>query len=382
MDEGSKRAFCKELDLSTQGDLNQTLIRWMGEEVGANPEREEDVQLAVVRWLAARLGLTDALELPIDEMEARVRRKIADDSNAFLFPFMEVGSAVAYIGPRTVVGPKLEFLESSTAPLIPSHSARDRMKAYWAARGEKLLSYEGNIDPADLMGLLEEPISILKVGSESTRASVLTLSYAVALADGRFEVEEEQFVTLLGEALAITPTRNKEIEHAVTQAFWKHLTEIGGGTYGERSTQEELALNLRAAQLALESCGSLASFSDVVEKGFVGTLHRSLGKTSHFARKLKDWAKSPLRLPLGFATGMLCYIRDKWNADDQETLLRLSLAAIYQQHLEATGEHAEISSEDLDSYVKAKEVENPAHILAETVVGKERTEPVRKISLD
>lgn len=134
--------------------------------------------------------------------------------------------------------------------------------------------------------------------------------------------------------------------------------------------------------MALESCGSLASFSAVVERGFVGSIHDTMSKSSMIASKMKTWGRTPLRLPLGFATGMLCYIRDRLRSDDSETLLRLSLAAIYRQHLDVTGDHAEISEEDLERYVPTQEVENPADILAETVVGTGKTGPVRKITLD
>jgi hypothetical protein len=385
MEEPAKQAFCEELGLTTSenGSLDEVLVDWMGRELGVNSESPQEVEHGVLLWLAARLGITGVEALPVDELEAAVRRKVADDSHDFLFPFMELGSAVAYIGPRTVVGPKLEFLESATAGLIPSHSARDRMRKYWHARGEKLLAYEGNIEVEALVELLQEPLDILRVGSESTRASVLTLGFAVALADGRFEVEEEQFLAALARELNLTTEKADQIAKEVKQAFWKHLAAIGGGTTQERSTAEELALTLRAAQLSLESCGSLASFSDVVERGFVGTLHSSLSGGSRFARKMKKWSKAPLRLPLGFATGMLCYIRDKWNQDDHETLLRLSLAAIYRQHLEATADHAEITHEDLEGYMEERRVDNPADLMADTLVGSSEKQPaVRRISLE
>ena len=131
-------------------------------------------------------------------------------------------------------------------------------------------------------------------------------------------------------------------------------------------------MNLQAAQLTLESVGSLASFSDVVERGFVGSIHNSIGKS----------AKKKGSFSLGFATGMLCFIRDKWRSDDHETLLRLALAALYRQHLQASADHAEITKDDLKEYVGERKVENPAETLAETMVGKDKPQVVRKISLD
>lgn len=386
MDDKAKCAFAEELQLpkAEGAELDRALISWMGQAVGLSSSASDDeIELAVLQWFAGKLGLVDYLDLSVDKLEAAVRRRVAEDSHDFLFPFMEVGSAVAYLGPKKVVGPKLEFLEASTAGIIPSHSARDRMRQYWQSRGAQLLSLQEDVQAHSLLQYLEEPLSILKHGSEATRASVYTLCHAVALSDGRFETEEEQFATLLAQELELSTEKVDEITKEFGQAFWNHLSDLGGGTYGsQRSTGEELGLTLRAAQLALESCGSLASFSAVVERGFVGSLHSAMGTGTTVSKAMKNWGKTPLRLPLGFATGMLCYIRDKWKADDHENLLRLTLASIYRQHLSATADHAEIGEEDVDGYIQESTVENPAEVLAETVVGTVKQEPVRKITLD
>jgi hypothetical protein len=384
MDDSAKRAFVEELglDLAADQEPSDALVAWMAEAVNAPSDDPQEVELAVLRWLARRLEIPGVESLQVDDLEAAARRKVAEDSHDFLFPFMEVGSAVAYLGPKTVVGPKLELLESSTAGIIPSHTARDRMRQYWQARGADLLAIQEHIDPHTLIQLLAEPISILKVGSESTKASVVALSHVVALSDGRFEAPEEQFTSELAKQLGLSSEKVGEIYAAVNQAFWKHLSDLGGASSEQRSTGEELAVNLQAAQMTLESCGSLASFSAVVEKGFVGSLHSTMGSGSGWAQKLKSWGKTPLRLPLGFATGMLCFIRDRWKSDSHETLLRLTLASIYQQHLEATADHAEISEDDLGAYLSGRTVENPAEVLAETVVGTSQQEPVRRITLE
>lgn len=383
MEESARRAFLKELGL--QPDTDDTyyqLVGWMSEAVGSDCATPEAVELDVLRWMAGQLDLKGFEKFPVDQLEATIRRHVADESQDFLYPFMEVGCAVAYIGPQKVVGPKLELLESSTAGLIPSHTARDRMRQAWLARGAKLLASGEKLRAHDVIEQLAEPISILKLASEPTRAAVLVLCHAVALSDGRFEVEEEQFAELLAAQLGVGSEKLQQISSEVGKAFWNHLSDLGGGTHKARSTGEELALNMRAAQLALESCGSLASFSQIVEKGFVGSLHSSMSTGEKVARKLKTWGNTPIRLSLGFATGMLCYIRDRWNADEHETLMRLTLASIYQQHLLATGDHAEISEDDVDDYVPEQTVENPAEVLAETVIGREKSKPVRKISLE
>lgn len=384
LEESARQAFVEEAHLAIREgqDSTDALIQWMAGTLGVKGQEEQVVEYKALLWLSQKLSIPGAEGLNLDDMEAAVRRKIAEDSHDFLYPFMEVGSAVAYIGPKTVVGPKLELLETTTAGLIPSHSARDKMRRDWLARGARLLELKGQIRVEDIVDILRVPIDILKHASEATRASVITLSIVVALADGRFETEEERFTSALAEELGLGAEKVSEIHNRVNKAFWAHLTELGGGTYQPRSTEEELTLNLQAAQMALESCGSLSSFSDVVEQGFVGSLHSSMSSSSRWAGKLKTWARTPVKLQLGFATGMLCYIRERIRSDDNETLLRLLLAAIYRQHLEATAEHAEITEEDLDEYIKDREVENPADVLAETVVGKGNTGPVRKISLE
>ena len=372
MEESAKQAFIEELELKPKGDIDQTLIEWMGKAARAKGGSAEEIELAVLRWLAARIGLENFDHLGLDELEASVRRKVAEDSHDFLFPFMEVGSAIVYLGPLSVVEPKLELLEASTVGLIPSASARDRMRQYWKSRGAKLMELGDVIQAHALLEHLEVPIKILEHCSDSTKAAILSLSQVVALSDGRYEVEEEQFSKGLAERLGVPQERLHQISTEVTQWFWKHLRGLEGGTNQQRSTSEELTLNLQAAQLTLESVGSLASFSDVVERGFVGSIHNSIGKS----------AKKKGSFSLGFATGMLCFIRDKWRSDDHETLLRLALAALYRQHLQASADHAEITKDDLREYVGERKVENPADTLAETMVGKDKPQVVRKISLD
>lgn len=384
MDEASKKAFLDEIGLQCSGGQSpeDRLIQWMGEIVGARGQTAEDVERSVLLWMAEQLNLTLDPALTVDRIEAEVRRKIAEESQDFLYPFMELGSAVAYLGPANVMGPKLELLETSTTTLIPSHSARDRLRQYWQSRGAKLQEMRGSLSTEMILDFLKEPIDILKLGSESTKLSVLSMAVCVALSDGRFEVEEEQFVEGLARRLEVPTEQLASVKKQVSDAFWKHLSALGGGTYQARSTEEELTLNLRAAQLAMESTGSLRSFSEVVERGFVGALHSTMSSGTVFARRLKKLGKTPIRLSLGFATGMLCYIRDRWKSDDHEVLMRLVLAAIYQQHLESGVANTEISEEGLTQYNLTQTVENPADILAETIVGEHKREPVRRISLE
>ena len=371
MEDSAKEAFLEELDLKPKDNINQTLIEWMAKTVGSDGKSAEAVEWEVLRWLAARIGFKNYEGLDVDDLEASVRRKVAEDSHDFLFPFMEVGSAIAYLGPLSVVEPKLELLEASAVGLIPSSSARDRMRQYWKARGAKLVEL-GDVIRADaLLEHLEEPLSILALSSNSTKAAILSFSQAVALSDGRYETEEELFSKGLAERLGVAYETLQKISAEVTQWFWAHYRELEGHAQKERNTAEELTLNLQAAQLTLESVGSLASFSDVVERGFVSSIHSTIGKTG------KKGSFS-----LGFATGMLCYIRDKWRSEDHEALLRLVLAAIYRQHLQFSADQADITTQDMSAYVEESRVENPAETLAETMIGKDKLQSVKKISLD
>lgn len=379
-------AFAKEAETLGDGDDRALVVRklldWMGSVSGAKDRDPEKIERQCLRWLSERLELDAPDSASVDELEAGVRRKIAEESYEFLFPFLEVGSSIAYIGPKQVVGPKLELLEASSASLIPSHSARDRMKVYWRERGALLLAKQDELTIDDLMDYLELPLLLLKQQSEQTRLSVLILSYVVALSDGRFEAPEEQFTAALAAHLDIDTIEAEKAQREVSQIFWKKMTELGGGVYQPRNTEEELSLNLKAAQLTLESSGSLASFSDEVEKGFVASLHRSMEGGAALKRGMKSWDKTPFRFPLGFATGMLCYIKERWSVESHELLMRLCLAAIFRQHLEATGDNAEITEERITDYLPDREVENVADTLAETAIGKDKVEVSRRITLE
>ncbi len=380
-------AFMTETGKKSSGPRRDTMLRdlisWMAEVVRCSADDPAQLEQTVLRWLAKRIDLDLPEATPSDEVEAAVRRKIAEESSSLLFPFLEVGSAVAFLGPAQVVGPKMELLEASTATLIPSHSARERLLQHWKSRGAKLLARQGQLTPDEVLRTLREPIQVLQKRDEATKVSVLILAYVVALSDGRYEGEEEIFVGQLAAELGVDAAKVNELRTQVTQIFWNQMNALGGATYQARNTEEELLLNLRAAQLTLEMSGGLASFSDEVEQGFVSSIHRSLQKDSAIRRGLSKGVKSPLSFPLGFATGMLCYIRERWSTDSQELLMRLSLAAIFRQHLEATGENVELTSERIEGYLPERKVENPADILKKTQVGDDTVHhQVRRIVLD
>ncbi len=360
------------------------LLDWMADIVRSDSREPREVETRVLAWLARRLQLPLTHDANNDELEAAVRRKIAEESSTLLFPFLEVGSAIAYLGPAQVIGPKMELLETSLTSLIPSHSTRERLRTHWKARGARLMAGQEHLGPKEVLDALREPIEELQQRSEPTRISVLILSFVVALADGRFEGDEEVFVGEVADRLGIDAHQVREIQQRVSQTFWAQLTALGGGTYQSRSTEEELLLNLRAAQSTLELTGGLASFSDTVEKGFVSAIHRGIENDSALRRGLSRGVKSPLTFPIGFATGMLCYIRERWRSDDQEVLMRVALAAIFRQHLEASGDNVEITLERIASYLPERKVENPAEVLKRSAVGSEPIgqAEVRRISLD
>lgn len=383
LDSSELEAFAKEAQVYTQGDSEQALfdklLTWMGAMVGAKGHQPAEIERAVLAWLGERLELTFPAEVSVDVMEASVRRKIAEESYEFLFPFLAVGSAIAYLGPTRVIGPKLELIEASSAVLIPSHSARERMRLYWKERGDALLARAGQVTPQMLLEYFQETLDYLSQLGLETRISILTLNHVVALSDGRYEASEEAFMLGLADALKIDPTQGARIKQEVSETFWRQQTALGGGTYRDKDigTDEELSMNLRAAQLTLEATGGLASFSQKVEQGFVASLHRSLQMDSAFRRGFRQGGA------LGFATGMLCYIKERWRVGDQEILMRLAIAAIFRQHLEATGDNARITTERIEGYVQERKVENVADTLAETAVGRDPLpQDVRRISLE
>ena len=368
-------AFAKEAQTYKEGQspeaVMEALMAWMAARAGAQGAPPAEMERAVLSWLAQRLGLTIAADISTDDVEAQVRRKIAEDSYEFLFPFLAVGSAVAYLGPAQVIGPKLELLEASAAALIPSHSARQKMRDYWAQRGIALQS-DKQVTAEELMDYFRETVDLLAEMGLPTRISILVLNHVVALSDGRYEQSEDLFMQLLSDALKVDRAEAERVKCDVSEVFWKQLTALGGGTYQSqgRQTEEELAINMQAAQRTLDATRGLASFNAEVEQGFVASMRRSLSLDQKVGT-------------LGLATGMMCYIKDRLRAGDHEILMRLALAAIFRQHLEATGDHARVTAERIEGYLPQHKVENVADTLAETAVGKPVVAAeVKKISLD
>lgn len=367
-------AFAREAQTYKDGQSHEAMleaiIAWMASRVDAKGASPPEMERAVLLWLAQRLGLTLA-STSTDEIEASVRRKIAEDSYEFLFPFLAVGSAVAYLGPAQVIGPKLELLEASAAALIPSHTARQKMRDYWKHRGS-VLQADNKVTPEELLDYFRETLSLLSEMGLPTRVSILILNHVVALSDGRYEQSEDAFMQLLADALKVDKGEAERVKREVSESFWKELTALGGGTYQTqgRQTEEELSINMQAAQKTLDATRGLASFNSEVEQGFVASMRHSL------QRDRKGGA-------LGFATGMMCYIRDRLRAGDHEILMRLALAAIFRQHLEATGDNARVTTERIEGYLPQHKVENVADTLAETAVGKPvASGDVKKISLE
>jgi hypothetical protein len=251
------------------------------------------------------------------------------------------------------------------------------MRDYWKQRGS-VLQADRQVTPQELLDYIMETSSHLAQMGLGTRLSLLMLNHVMALSDGRYEQPEEVFMQGLADQLKVDRADAERVRAEVTEAFWKQLTKLGGGTYQStgRQTEEELSINMQAAQRTLEVTGGLASFSQEVEQGFVHSLHLSLHKDSAFRKGLKGGA-------LGFATGMLCYIKERLRAGDHEIMLKLALAAIFRQHLEATGDNARITTERIEGYLPQHKVENVADTLAETAVGKPTpTSDVKRISLD
>lgn len=79
---------------------------------------------------------------------------------------------------------------------------------------------------------------------------------------------------------------------------------------------------------------------------------------------------------------MMCYIRERWNADEHEILLRLALASIYRQHLEASDSNTRVSIEEIQDHMPDREVENHNETLANTTTKATNDRPSKSISLD
>lgn len=377
-------AFAREAKVYNErlsdAELKNKLIYWMGSLLNASGESPENIEKAALSWLSNRLGMDTTVDAPVEEVERLVRRKIAEDSYEFLFPFLMLGSAVSYLGPAEVIGPKLELLEAAASGLIPSIQTREKIRIHWQNRNKELQSYGGRLTAETLLAYLQESIDELQGACLETKTSIVLLNHVIALSDGRYEQPEELFLQSLAQALGVDSTRAAQIGSNVSEIFWKKLASLEDNARKttEMDTKNELTLNMQAAQLTLESAGVLSTFSEEAEQRFASSLNHSLTSDPLVRKGLKAGK------PLGFALGVLCYIKERWRYDEHKVLLRLLIITIINQHIDVIGDDARVTTKRIENYLPQHKVENVMDILAETTIGDSSTlkDQTRRISLD
>ncbi len=317
------------------------LLAWMGEVVGCRGRQPEEIERSVITWFAERFDI-ETEGASVDRLEGQIRRVIAEESSEELLPFWEVGCAMAFIGPQEAVAPKLELMETAASRLVPSQSARSRMKELWTSR------YQEQQDPEQLLADLADDIARLKKQPDLLEPT-LVLGLVVALADGRFGVEEEQFYERLASELGLSHIQHEAIKKRVNGIYWESLREVGPKRRSDqKESQTEAKLRaLMAAHKTLETSGITESLKEEVSSGFLAQLHRTIKEDPAFRKGMNSWNRTPLMWPIGFAAGMSLYFRHRLRADDHPNLIRIAYLAICRQHLTASPAGAELDTSSI-----------------------------------
>lgn len=372
-------ADLREKDITAcenQGELIERILKWMGSVVGTKAQEPYQIEREVVAWMAHYWGLEVSKDEDTGQIERRIRVAIAEESGKHLMPFWEVGCAMAYIGPEDAVGPKLELMETAASRLVPSQSARNELRKAWETnrKGEGA-SWQAVLDA--LSGHIEK----LKKDRDMVEPT-LVLSLVVALADGRFGLEEDQFYEQLGRRLEAPHMLVQDLKKRINGLFWEKQLEVSPSarTDDPESRETKLAA-LKAAHLTLETTGVLRTLESEVQSGFLGQLHKNMTKDPAFEKGVESWNKTPLLWPVGYAAGMCLYFKSKLRASDRPDLIKVAYLAICRQHLGATPDKGKLD----DSVVaKDKHVDKDTadKMLAEAAVEKVKQQEIRPIKLN
>ncbi|MCA9790277.1 MAG: hypothetical protein KC910_00720 [Candidatus Eremiobacteraeota bacterium] len=359
--------------LATTDALVARLMSWMGKVVGCKSHDEEAIERAVIEWMSKRWSLNFAADDDIGAMERNLRVAIAEDSAKHLVPFWEVGCAMAYVGPEDAVTPKLELMEKAASRLVPSQTARQQMRKAWEVR-------RSAEDTDALLATLADEIAFIKADGELVQPT-LVLSLVVALADGRFGVEEEQFYERLADMLGVSHSVAEQVLKHVNSIYWDKLREVAPKRTDTPTELHETKLQaLRAAHLTLETSGVMESLEDEVHSGFLGQLHQTMTKDPAFVKGMEGWNKTPLMWPIGYAAGMCLYFKSRFKASDHPNLIRIAYLAICRQHVSARPDGALLGDDAVGASPDSEHEVGKA--LREAALDPRDKEPVRRIKLN
>lgn len=378
MDEVEFRTVAElaELDekhLGSRDDAIGKVLLWMGDVAGCRSKNHDDIEQAVVEWMARRWSIATEPSDTTGEVEKKLRVKIAEEAGRHLIPFWIVGCAMAAIGPGEALTNKLTLMEKAAAHLVPSQGARAAMRKDWEAFCSRL---EGSTSPLEA---LKPQLDELRKDPSMARPT-LVLSLIVALADGRFGLEEEQFFNALAGELGLSVDEAKSLFKAINTIYWRAQHESPPPKPGEKEDPDaEKFRDLKAAERALENSGILEGLGEEVHSGFLRVLHRDLAEDPEFNRGKQSWSKTPF-WPVGYAAGLCMYFRSRLRSEDHANLVRAAYLAILRQHLTAAHDGATLSPDHVASKTKPKE-ETPAGVRDATVEQQDSTRTVRRITL-
>lgn len=328
----------------TREELVSQILNWMADLVGCRKGDDEVIERQVIEWVARKWDIKVRSVDTTAELEKQLRVTIAEESSKHLLPFWEVGCAMAYIGPEEAVTPKLELMQTAAARLVPSGSARQRLREAWESKRKP------GGDWQEVLVSLKDDIAKVKADPDMIM-STLVLSLVVAMADGRFGTDEEFFYNSLAEQLGVSELDAANLQKRINGLYWEKTQELLQGarkdksrTGKEEGPQDEKFRALQAAHMTLETSGVLTALEEEVRSGFLGQLHKTMAKDPAFRKGVKSWNKTPLMWPVGYAAGMCLYFKSRLRANEHPNLIKVVFLSLAQQHVLARPDELEKES--------------------------------------
>ncbi len=320
----------------TREELVKAILNWMADVIGCSKGDDEAIERQVIEWMARKWEIKLKSSDTTPELEKQIRVCIAEESSRHLLPFWEVGCAMAYIGPEEAVTPKLELMQTAAARLVPSGSARQRLRQAWESKRKPGGNWE------DVLASLKDDIQKVKADPDMIM-STLVLSLVVAMADGRFGTDEEYFYNSLAEQLGVTELDAANLQKRINGLYWEKTQELlqqvrkdKARTGKDETAQEEKFRALQAAHLTLETSGVLTALEGEVRSGFLGQLHKTMANDPAFRQGVRSWNKTPLMWPVGYAAGMCLYFKSRLRANEHPGLIKAVFLSLARQHTMAS----------------------------------------------
>lgn len=293
-----------EKDMPPEEEMISHILQWMANMVGRRKAGPDEVERAVLEWVATGWGVQYEPTLDTDNLERGVRLKIATEAAEFLGPTWRLAVALTVEENTAVSFQKLEMLKQAARLAVPSDSALRNYHQEWSNLAD-------DWDTRDPREDLAADLEVLKAHPEVAR-NALKLGLVIALADGRLAAEEERLARDLGPPAGIPDDEARGICSELNQLFWRHQNEMAAGSGGD---------SLEAARRTLEESGAL--------EGLATEACYPLLPDEDDAPK-----KSGFSRLLGALGGLGLFFKSRMSDGAQAALVRIVYLTICKQHME------------------------------------------------